>query len=1451
MVDGVNQETEELFGQRKGMGYGELLVDNILGLDNEYESFGEKLGKGISEDYLGFLKQAAIGAYEGAKEFVSDPVGVVTDVATDIKDSVQRLGTEDLDSRIRRMYGVGYSEATDEQVNQAREAVLGDALTALELVPAAKGVQVVGKAAVDAVPSGIKADVVGQTKAMLSGDKEFLTATPTDRATTQSLSAAVPEPTTDAASIINSLRNKPDSKDYVYIVHGGADFKGLPDLAYQNTGEGASFGLGAGLNPLGKGMYGFVVDPSNDKKARYAIEFSNHFGEKYGTRHPKRQNTGVVGKLAADPDVDMDTFEEAVKKELGEPVPGKLHLFRIKKEDFKKQRSENLPIGLTEVAVSDPSLLQRVGSFTLGVKPKVTPEDTKPKSQVNPLFKDFKDQWNPRLNAINPRQALENRRRWEGGTGTISFYNPIESALENLPMKESGMTGKQIKAYLTKRAPNVSKKNLEYSNLTKSKLDKDSNLTQVIKDDKVYTKDEILSLVRQRQPNVVARVLRGEDFVAYPGQQLQNNIGLFDEDDLGGLYGPSDYYEVAIDQMNNENRKFSKEFHYGENNLAHSRATVHTTRADYEPFILIEEFQSDAVQNIGLDKRLQIPENEFIDQGYEALEEFAHNVEMQEDFLNPFVTKESLRELATIASKTKGEEANVPEVAKKIEEYFKKAQSDSYTYIAPEDISNVRVSVDEMDEVADLAEFTSNNLARLMYTDNSYNYSAITDEIHDVVVGDLFDAHYKGGWEGRYAADNLEVKPEDVPVRLTDTVKQSLMVHFMEAKKRGIDTIVLPSLSKIVEARRAQGASEKGLANTYDKAFNKALRELNSELNNKITVTKQPLPYSTGDSTATFLNISDLDINPDTVVPRFNKGGSVMDQEMNNLMQQGGLKTDGMDKDPVSGNPVPPGSLAKEVRDDVPAQLSEGEYVVPADVVRYFGVGYFEKLRDKAKSGLNKMEQTGRIGGEPMTPQQMPQMPPMPQGVPQQMQAGGYVMSGYAPGGDVSSEVSQVEAAKTFDPTQYATPGMSYINRAAQLQGSPFGGITYVEYISADGTTRIMIPFINGVAQVPIPEGYIPTSEYQAQEDVESEDISGDEEQQQQQQQQRDDTPTQQAVQEAGTTGWETESEFRNFTNEEWLKWSEEQGSGNMLKFLPGTAGLIAGTVSELDAVADMRSGIAIAAMSGADEETLAEMQKMLEKYEDRLSPFERKIDQGKLIPTSGYKQVLSHLESRGVNLSEEQVGQIQSRLEDGSITSEDISYLQNLGRTSNFAVSEPTEEYTALQDFQSQQAEEDPYGMSTPTGVITSTGERIDIDRDDDSPVTMTSFADRVLAADDDDISDFMAPTIGGSSSGTTTGSASSGSGRNTFVQDLANLFTPFDDQEYVGGELKKTSSTAKKTAKPTPAPKKNTTNDVNRTGSDVTIGKTSPSGRDAGDGFVWEKKAGTNALTRKWVGN
>lgn len=72
------------------------------------------------------------------------------------------------------------------------------------------------------------------------------------------------------------------------------------------------------------------------------------------------------------------------------------------------------------------------------------------------------------------------------------------------------------------------------------------------------------------------------------------------------------------------------------------------------------------------------------------------------------------------------------------------------------------------------------------------------------------------------------------------------------------------------------------------------------------------------------------------------------------------------DVDPVSGNEVPPGSLPEEVRDDIPAMLSEGEYVVPADVLRFYGMKFFEDLRSEAKMGLANMEANGRIGGEPV-----------------------------------------------------------------------------------------------------------------------------------------------------------------------------------------------------------------------------------------------------------------------------------------------------------------------------------------------------------------------------------------------------------------------------------------------------------------------------------------------------
>jgi len=103
----------------------------------------------------------------------------------------------------------------------------------------------------------------------------------------------------------------------------------------------------------------------------------------------------------------------------------------------------------------------------------------------------------------------------------------------------------------------------------------------------------------------------------------------------------------------------------------------------------------------------------------------------------------------------------------------------------------------------------------------------------------------------------------------------------------------------------------------------------------------------------------------------FNEGGLSMNEEQMMAALQSAAQSTGaapdttVGVDPVSGNEVPMGASPEEVRDDIPAQLSAGEYVVPADVVQYYGVKFFEDLRTSAKMGYDSMQRNGRVGGEP------------------------------------------------------------------------------------------------------------------------------------------------------------------------------------------------------------------------------------------------------------------------------------------------------------------------------------------------------------------------------------------------------------------------------------------------------------------------------------------------------
>ena len=81
------------------------------------------------------------------------------------------------------------------------------------------------------------------------------------------------------------------------------------------------------------------------------------------------------------------------------------------------------------------------------------------------------------------------------------------------------------------------------------------------------------------------------------------------------------------------------------------------------------------------------------------------------------------------------------------------------------------------------------------------------------------------------------------------------------------------------------------------------------------------------------------------------------------LREGGEVKADFDGKDEEEEEPADPPPLAKpkEVADDIPALLSEGEYVLPANVVRYLGVERIIKMHRQVLSEIQQMEDLGMI----------------------------------------------------------------------------------------------------------------------------------------------------------------------------------------------------------------------------------------------------------------------------------------------------------------------------------------------------------------------------------------------------------------------------------------------------------------------------------------------------------
>jgi hypothetical protein len=211
------------------------------------------------------------------------------------------------------------------------------------------------------------------------------------------------------------------------------------------------------------------------------------------------------------------------------------------------------------------------------------------------------------------------------------------------------------------------------------------------------------------------------------------------------------------------------------------------------------------------------------------------------------------------------------------------------------------------------------------------------------------------------------------------------------------------------------------------------------------------------------------------------------------MFQDGGLMDEGGTVDPVSGNDVPPGSNQEEVRDDIPAQLSEGEFVFPADVVRYFGLEKLMEMRQEAKMGLQRMDDMGQMGNseEAIMPDNLPfdidDIDMEDDNEPQEFNLGGVVqqpgtgIAGYTPPPSPTTGytpppvgVAVAPVVPGSQPQVAFTPATSTTNVPTFGEFVGTGGGKYdelVTYVNDAGQT-MQIPHINGKPIYPVPEGF-------------------------------------------------------------------------------------------------------------------------------------------------------------------------------------------------------------------------------------------------------------------------------------------------------------------------------------------------------------------------------------------
>jgi hypothetical protein len=415
------------------------------------------------------------------------------------------------------------------------------------------------------------------------------------------------------------------------------------------------------------------------------------------------------------------------------------------------------------------------------------------------------------------------------------FYSPLESAIENAPIGKEGTRGENVEAFVRKRAPKVSKAEMEFRGLGLSPSE-------------TYTAEG----AKESLGALDVKAVRKDGM--YRVSQRQSDL---DDAELS-------YNEVSLET----DEGLGLTTHMGESSLAHTR---YSERSNPDGnYFLIEELQSDPLQNAVDDftKFSKEAEDEFTKKYQTAIDELTDEAEFTGEDISTAISAFKSYVYDTVIPTFKSK-ASIEDRRK----IFSTAAEDMK--IAD------RVTIDGTGSVGKVLK----NLVELdlLFTEGTDAVEALASNVGtrvDMDMENLANKYYR------------TVDRKKLPVsRITDTIRMSLQAIIADAKAKGINEIVLPPVEKLAEKRfnKADVSSKiaKGSAfhNTYVAAYEKVLKQLKDELGDQIKIGKKPLKYRAEDwsvmdkkyetKQGTLLDISNLTVDPTTTKLRFNKGGLV------------------------------------------------------------------------------------------------------------------------------------------------------------------------------------------------------------------------------------------------------------------------------------------------------------------------------------------------------------------------------------------------------------------------------------------------------------------------------------------------------------------------------------------------------------------------------------------------